>query len=46
MIIKSGIAFVGFFSLRFGDIMGYCCILSGLLFIFNLLVLLVIPLQM
>ena len=33
-------------GLRFGDIMGYCCILSGLLFVFNLLVLLVIPLQM
>jgi short-chain fatty acids transporter len=33
-------------GLRFGDILGYCCILSGLLFVFNLLVLLVIPLQM
>lgn len=33
-------------GLRFGDILGYCCILSGLLLLFNLLVLLVIPLQM
>jgi short-chain fatty acids transporter len=33
-------------GLRFGDIMGYCCILSGLLFMFNLVVLLFIPLQL
>jgi short-chain fatty acids transporter len=33
-------------DLRFGDIMGYCFILSGLLFVFNLLALLLIPLQL
>jgi short-chain fatty acids transporter len=33
-------------GLRFGDIMGYCFILSGLLFVFNLLALLLIPLQL
>jgi short-chain fatty acids transporter len=33
-------------GLRFGDIMGYCFILTGLLFVFNLLALLLIPLQM
>ena len=33
-------------GLRFGDILGYCCILSGLLFVFNLVVLLFIPLQL
>jgi short-chain fatty acids transporter len=33
-------------GLRFGDIMGYCFILTGLLFVFNLLALLVIPLQL
>jgi len=33
-------------GLRFGDIMGYCFILSGLMFAFNLLALLLIPLQL
>jgi short-chain fatty acids transporter len=33
-------------GLRFGDIMGYCFILTGLLFVFNLLALLLIPLQL
>jgi short subunit fatty acids transporter len=33
-------------GLRFGDILGYYCILSGLLFLFNLLLLLMVPLQM
>jgi len=33
-------------GLRFGDIMGYCFILTSFLFIFNLLALLVIPLQL
>jgi short-chain fatty acids transporter len=33
-------------GLRFGDIMGYCFILSGLMFLFNLLALLLIPLQL
>jgi short-chain fatty acids transporter len=33
-------------GLRFGYIMGYCFILTGLLFVFNLLALLLIPLQL
>lgn len=33
-------------GLRFGDIMGYCFILSGFMFLFNLLALLLIPLQL
>jgi len=33
-------------GLRFGDIMGYCFILTGLLFLFNVLALLLIPLQL
>jgi short-chain fatty acids transporter len=33
-------------GLRFGDIMGYCFITSGVLFGFNSLVLLLIPLQL
>ena len=33
-------------GLRFGDIMGYCFILSSLMFVFNLLALLLIPLQL
>jgi short-chain fatty acids transporter len=33
-------------GLRFGDIMGYCFILAGLMFVFNLLALLLIPLQL
>ena len=33
-------------GLRFGDIMGYCFILSGLMFVFNLLALLLIPVQL
>jgi short-chain fatty acids transporter len=33
-------------GLRFGDIMGYCFILTGLLFVFNVLALLLIPLQL
>jgi short-chain fatty acids transporter len=33
-------------GLRFGDIMGYCFILSGVMFVFNLLALLLIPLQL
>lgn len=33
-------------GLRFGDIMGYCFILSGLMFVFNVLALLLIPLQL
>lgn len=33
-------------GLRFGDIMGYCFILTGILFVFNLLALLLIPLQL
>ncbi len=33
-------------GLRFGDIMGYCFIISGVMFLFNLLALLLIPLQM
>jgi short-chain fatty acids transporter len=33
-------------GLRFGDIMGYCCVLAALLFVFNLLALLMIPLQL
>jgi short-chain fatty acids transporter len=33
-------------GLRFGDIMGYCFILTGLLLVFNVLALLLIPLQL
>lgn len=33
-------------GLRFGDIMGYCFILAGLMFLFNLLALLLIPLEL
>ena len=33
-------------GLRFGDIMGYCFILTGLLLVFNILALLLIPLQL
>ncbi|MGH7960713.1 MAG: short-chain fatty acid transporter [Candidatus Binatia bacterium] len=33
-------------GLRFGDIMGYCFILTGLLFLFNVFALLLIPLQL
>ena len=33
-------------GLRFGDIMGYCVILAATLFLFNLVILLFIPLQM
>lgn len=33
-------------GLRFGDIMGYCFILSSFMFLFNLLALLLIPLQL
>ncbi|MGE0826457.1 MAG: short-chain fatty acid transporter [Candidatus Binatia bacterium] len=33
-------------GLRFGDIMGYCAIISGMLVLFNILALLLIPLQL
>jgi short-chain fatty acids transporter len=33
-------------GLRFGDIMGYCFIIAGLMLVFNVLALLVIPLQL
>lgn len=33
-------------GLRFGDIMGYCFILAGLMLLFNIFALLVIPLQL
>lgn len=33
-------------GLRFGDIMGYCFILAGLMLVFNIFALLVIPLQL
>jgi short-chain fatty acids transporter len=33
-------------GLRIGDIMGYCFILTGLLLVFNILALLLIPLQL
>ena len=33
-------------GLRFGDIMGYCFIIAGLMLVFNVLALLLIPLQL